>query len=68
MPTFRDPDALIYGREEVGGLLIGFFDRNAKPGSPAELPGKNSRSGCSMRTGISLARTWSGHPPDSRAG
>ena len=38
MPTFRDPDALIYGREEVGGLLIGCFDRNAKPVSPAELP------------------------------
>jgi glycine/D-amino acid oxidase-like deaminating enzyme/glycine cleavage system aminomethyltransferase T len=30
LPVFRDPDALIYGREEVGGLLVGCFDRNAK--------------------------------------
>lgn len=38
MPTFRDPDGLIYGREEVGGLLLGCFDRNAIPVSPSELP------------------------------
>ena len=37
MPTFRDPDGLIYGREEVGGLLVGCFDRDAKPISSAEL-------------------------------
>lgn len=30
MPTFRDPDGLIYGREDVGGLLAGCFDMNAK--------------------------------------
>ncbi|MCX7353792.1 MAG: FAD-dependent oxidoreductase [Alphaproteobacteria bacterium] len=30
MPTFRDPDGLIYGREDVGGLLAGCFDKNAK--------------------------------------
>ena len=38
MPTFRDPDSLIYGREEVGGLLLGCFDRQAKPISPSLLP------------------------------
>jgi 4-methylaminobutanoate oxidase (formaldehyde-forming) len=38
MPTFRDPDGLIYGREEVGGLLIGCFDRDASPVRPADLP------------------------------
>ena len=38
MPTFRDPDSLIYGREEVGGLLLGCFDREAKPISPSMLP------------------------------
>ncbi len=38
MPTFRDPDGLIYGREEVGGLLLGCFDRNALPVRPADLP------------------------------
>lgn len=40
MPSFRDPDGLIYGREEVGGLLVGCFDRNAKPIAPSELPDK----------------------------
>ncbi len=38
MPTFRDPDGLIYGREEVGGLLLGCFDRDAVPVDPAQLP------------------------------
>ena len=38
MPTFRDPDGLIYGREEVGGLLLGCFDRDALPLAIANLP------------------------------
>ena len=38
MPTFRDPDGLIYGREEVGGLLFGCFDRNAIPIAIKDLP------------------------------
>lgn len=38
MPTWRDPDGLIYGREEVGGLLLGCFDRNALPVRPSDLP------------------------------
>lgn len=38
MPTFRDPDGLIYGREEVGGLLLGCFDRDAIPVRPSDLP------------------------------
>ncbi len=38
MPTFRDPDGLIYGREEVGGLLLGCFDQNAIPVRPSDLP------------------------------
>ena len=39
MPTFRDPDSSIYGREEVGGLLLGCFDKAAVTISPDELPG-----------------------------
>ncbi|MBT5414887.1 MAG: GcvT family protein [Rhodospirillaceae bacterium] len=38
LPVFRDPDALIYGREEVGGLLVGCFDRGAKPLPLEDLP------------------------------
>ena len=37
-PSFVAPDALIYGREEVGGFLVGFFDENAKTIAPADLP------------------------------
>jgi glycine/D-amino acid oxidase-like deaminating enzyme len=44
MPTFRDPDSLIYGREEVGGLLLGCFDQQAKPISPSMLPAEFSFS------------------------
>jgi 4-methylaminobutanoate oxidase (formaldehyde-forming) len=32
------PDRLIYGREEVGKFLVGFFDENAKTLDPASLP------------------------------
>ncbi|MGF7163431.1 4-methylaminobutanoate oxidase (formaldehyde-forming) [Rhodoligotrophos appendicifer] len=38
MPMFLSYDEMFYGREDVGGLLLGFFDANAIPVSPAELP------------------------------
>ncbi|HKY95520.1 MAG TPA: FAD-dependent oxidoreductase, partial [Kiloniellales bacterium] len=38
MPSFRDADALIYGREEVGGLLLGCFETRAKPLPVESLP------------------------------
>jgi 4-methylaminobutanoate oxidase (formaldehyde-forming) len=37
-PSFVAPDHLIYGREEVGGFLVGFFDENAKARDPATIP------------------------------
>ena len=37
-PSFVSPDHLVYGREEVGGLLVGFFDENARTIDPAGLP------------------------------
>ncbi len=30
-PTLRDPDHLVYAREEVGGLLVGGYERNPDP-------------------------------------
>jgi glycine cleavage system T protein len=30
-PTMRDPDRLVYFREEVGGLVVGGFERACKP-------------------------------------
>jgi len=37
-PSFVIPEDLIYGREETGGMLVGFFDENAKTIDPAALP------------------------------
>ena len=37
-PSFVAPDALVYGREEVGAFLVGFFDENAKTIDPSDLP------------------------------
>ena len=37
-PSFICPDDLIYGREEVGGFLVGFFDRDAKVLDVETLP------------------------------
>lgn len=37
-PSFVSPDHLVYGREEVGGLLVGFFDENARTIDPGRLP------------------------------
>jgi glycine/D-amino acid oxidase-like deaminating enzyme len=37
-PSFVSPDDLVYGREEVGGFLVGCFDENAKTIDPASLP------------------------------
>ena len=38
MPSFRDSDACIYGREEVDGLLLGCFEDRAKPIAIEALP------------------------------
>src|SRR6185312_23263 len=38
MPLFLSYDERLYGREDVGGLLVGFFDTKAIPVAPADLP------------------------------
>lgn len=38
LPTMRDPDWLIYYREEVGGLLMGGYERNPRPWSLKGIP------------------------------
>ena len=38
LPLFRDGDAHLYVREEVGGLLIGCFEPNPKPLPVKKLP------------------------------
>lgn len=37
-PSFVSPRNMIYGREEVGGLLVGCFDENALCLEPGQLP------------------------------
>ena len=37
-PSFVCPESLIYGREETGGFLVGFFDREAKLLDVESLP------------------------------
>jgi 4-methylaminobutanoate oxidase (formaldehyde-forming) len=37
-PTFVSPADMIYGREEVGGLLLGCFDEDALPVATSDLP------------------------------
>ena len=38
LPTFRDPDLRVYGREEVGGLLIGGYEGNPVRCGPEPIP------------------------------
>ncbi|MGI9316091.1 MAG: GcvT family protein [bacterium] len=38
LPTLRDPDRLIYFKEEVGGLVMGGYEPNPKPWDVAEIP------------------------------
>ena len=38
LPTMRDPDRLVYFREEVGGLVVGGYERNPDPWSLHGVP------------------------------
>ncbi|MGH6933432.1 MAG: GcvT family protein [Dongiaceae bacterium] len=38
MPTLRDPDSLIYGKEEVGGLVVGGYEPNPIPWALDGIP------------------------------
>lgn len=38
MPTLRDPDGLIYFKEEVGGLVMGGYELNPKPWAQHGIP------------------------------
>ena len=40
LPVLRDPDGYIYYKEEVGGLVMGGFEPEAKPWAQAEVPDK----------------------------
>ena len=50
IPTMRDPDRLVYFREEVGGLLMGGYERSPLPWGLDGIPA-TSRTGSWPRTG-----------------
>ena len=72
LPTLRDPDLLIYFREEGGGLVMGGYERESAPaflpdgtGGLDESP-RTSTAACSRRTGTASrrsSRTRSGASP-----
>ena len=37
LPTLRDPDLLVYYRQEVDGLVMGGYERNAAPWRPPRV-------------------------------
>jgi len=39
LPTLRDPDLLVYYREDGGGLVMGGYERNSKPAFLPDGPG-----------------------------
>ncbi|MBX2838932.1 MAG: FAD-dependent oxidoreductase [Gammaproteobacteria bacterium] len=38
LPTLRDPDRLVYFKEEVGGLVMGGYEPNPKPWDVSPIP------------------------------
>ena len=57
LPTLRDPDLLIYFREEGGGLVMGGYER---PATPAFLPATGSASSGSRRTSTAACSRTTG--------
>ena len=65
LPTLRDPDLLVYFREEGGGLVMGGYERHS---APAFLPDggagvrrasrPTSTAACSRTTGTASRRSW----------
>ena len=54
-PTLRDPDLLVYWREEVGGLVTGGYERNPAPFGLNGIP-RDFKYSCCLRTGIASRR------------
>ncbi len=56
LPVMRDPDGFIYYKEEVGGLVMGGFEPQAKPWT-VDRSRRPFASSCSARTGTSSSRS-----------
>ena len=66
LPTLRDPDLLVYFREEGAGLVMGGYERHSAPWSLDEhqldrIP-PTSTGGCWRRTGRASRRSPTTRP------
>ena len=64
LPTLRDPDLLIYFREEGGGLVMGGYERDCAPAFLPDGEGRlrrrsrpTSTAACSRTTGTASRRS-----------
>ena len=61
LPTLRDPDLLVYFREDGAGLVMGGYERHSAPwaldGHRSTRSPRTSTGGCSRRTGRALRRS-----------
>ena len=65
LPQLRDPDNLVYFREEVGGLCMGGYERDPAPWSLDGVP-PTSTASCSRPTGRASRRSWTAPSGASR--
>ena len=70
LPTLRDPDLLVYFREDGGGLVMGGYERRVAAGVPARRAAAastgsrpTSTAACSRTTGTASRRS-----PRTRSG
>ena len=70
LPTLRDPDLLVYFREDGGGLVMGGYERDSKPAFLPDGAGRastrsppTSTAACSRTTGTASRRS-----PRTRSG
>ena len=62
LPSLRDPDLLVYYRQEVDGLLMGGYERHSAPFTATATglrrrPGRLQRHACCPRTGTGSTRS-----------
>ena len=64
LPTLRDPDLLVYYREDGDGLVMGGYERDSRAGLPARRDRRastrsrpTSTAACSRRTGTASRRS-----------
>jgi glycine/D-amino acid oxidase-like deaminating enzyme len=68
LPVMRDPDGLIYYKEEVGGLVMGGFELAAKPWAHRPDPGRLPVPAARRRLGPVRAADDQRHPPHALPG